>query len=83
MTAYAFAIAMAALGVNGPEDVATDWDAIDWRTQEEHVRRLRQRIFKATQDGDLKNVRNLQKLMLRSLSIPWNRRDLAYAVWSC
>ena len=31
---------------NGPEDLP-DWDAIDWRHQEEHVRRLRQRIFKA------------------------------------
>ena len=68
MTAHAFALAMGALDVNGPEDVATDWDAIDWRTHEEDVRRLRQRIFKATRDGDLKRVRNLQKLMLRSRS---------------
>jgi RNA-directed DNA polymerase len=68
MTAHAFALAMAALGVNGPEDAALDWDAIGWRTHEDHVRRLRQRIFKATKDGDLKKVRNLQKLMLRSRS---------------
>jgi RNA-directed DNA polymerase len=68
MTAHAFALAMAALGVNGPEDAAPDWDAINWRTHEDHVRRLRQRIFKATKDGDLKKVRNLQKLMLRSRS---------------
>ena len=52
--------------VNGPEDAVFDWDAIDWRTVEDQVRRLRQRIFKASQDGDLKRVRNLQKLMLRS-----------------
>ncbi len=32
------------------------------------LRRLRQRIFKASQKGDLKRVRNLQKLMLRSRS---------------
>ena len=51
--------------VNGPEDLP-DWDAIDWRHQEEQVQRLRQRIFKATQAGDRKQVRNLQKLMLRS-----------------
>jgi RNA-directed DNA polymerase len=68
MTAHAFALAMAALGVNGPEDAALDWDAIGWRTHEDHVRRLRQRIFKATRNGDLKKVRNLQKLMLRSRS---------------
>lgn len=66
MTAHAFAIAMAAIGVNGPEDVGFDWDAVDWRAQEDQVRRLRQRIFKATRDGDLKKVRNLQRLMLRS-----------------
>src|SRR5262245_2230393 len=66
MTAFAFAVAMADLGVNGPEDARLNWDAIDWRAQEETVRRLRQRIFKATRDGDLKKVRNLQKLMLRS-----------------
>ncbi len=68
MTASAFAMATAALDVNGPEDVDLDWDAVSWRIHEEHVRRLRQRIFKATQDGDLKRVRNLQKLMLRSRS---------------
>ena len=33
---------------------------------EDDVRRLRQRIFTASQAGDLKKVRNLQKLMLRS-----------------
>ncbi|MGY4101724.1 reverse transcriptase N-terminal domain-containing protein [Nocardia sp. R16R-3T] len=33
---------------------------------EDQVRRLRQRIFAASQVGDLKKVRNLQKLMLRS-----------------
>ncbi|MGZ5366002.1 MAG: reverse transcriptase domain-containing protein, partial [Mycobacterium sp.] len=51
--------------VNGPEDLP-DWDAIGWRRQEEQVRRLRQRIFKAAQDADWSKVRNLQKLMLSS-----------------
>jgi RNA-directed DNA polymerase len=52
--------------VNGPEDAVTDWDAVHWRTVEDDVRRLRQRIFTASKAGDLKKVRNLQKLMLRS-----------------
>jgi len=52
--------------VNGPEDESLDWLSIDWRPLEDEVRRLRQRIFTATQAGDLKRVRNLQKLMLRS-----------------
>ena len=54
--------------VNGPEGLDWSWDAVDWRHAEEQVRRLRQRIFKATQEKDLKKVRNLQKLMLRSFS---------------
>ncbi len=52
--------------VNGPEGDLLDWDAVDWRQVEEDVRRLRQRIFAASRAGDLKKVRNLQKLMLRS-----------------
>jgi RNA-directed DNA polymerase len=65
MTAFAFDVAMAALGVNGPEDVIHPWDATSWRRHEENVRRLRGRIFKATKDGDWPTVRNLQKLMVR------------------
>jgi RNA-directed DNA polymerase len=52
--------------VNGPEGEPGDWDAVDWRQVEQDVRRLRQRIFAASKAGDLKKVRNLQKLMLRS-----------------
>ena len=61
--------------VNGPEDPppepgldAVDWDSVDWSGCEREVRRLRQRIFKATQEGDWPRVRSLQKLMLRSRS---------------
>src|SRR2546430_3996350 len=54
--------------VNGPEDEVLDWDAVDWRQAEDSVRRLRQRIFTASKAGDLKKVRNLQKLMLCSRS---------------
>jgi RNA-directed DNA polymerase len=74
MTGHAFAMAMAALGVNGPEDSprddrdTVDWGLIDWRACEREVRRLRQRIFKATQEGDWPKVRSLQKLMLHSRS---------------
>jgi RNA-directed DNA polymerase len=54
--------------VNGPEDDGLDWDTVDWGQAEEHVRRLRRRIFAASQAGDLAKVRSLQKLMLRSRS---------------
>ncbi len=54
--------------MNGPEDDLDEWASVDWRAHEDNVRRLRQRIFKATKDEDLRQVRQLQKLMLRSLS---------------
>ena len=54
--------------VNGPEDAALCWEAVDWRHHEDNVRRLRQRIFTAAQEGNLATVRNLQKLMLRCWS---------------
>ena len=61
--------------VNGPEDLspetdldAVDWDWVDWFSCEREVRRLRQRIFKATREGNWPKVRSLQKLMLRSRS---------------
>ena len=52
--------------VNGPEGDASGWLSVDGQLAEDDVRRLRQRIFTATQAGDLARVRNLQKLMLRS-----------------
>lgn len=51
---------------NGPDGDVLDWVSIDWQSVEDDVRRLRQRIFTASREGDLKKARNLQKLMLRS-----------------
>ena len=53
---------------NGLSGERLDWDAVRWRRVEADVQRLRQRIFAASRAGDLKKVRNLQKLMLRSRS---------------
>jgi RNA-directed DNA polymerase len=56
------AVPAAAATVNdGPEGEDLDWASVDWRRAEEDVRRLRQRIFTASQAGDMKRVRNLQK----------------------
>jgi len=41
---------------------------INWCQANRIVRNLRQRIFKATQKGNLRRVRCLQKLMMRSYS---------------
>ncbi len=48
------ALAPAPSTVNGPEDGLPEWDQVDWGQAEENVRRLRQRIFAASQAGDLK-----------------------------
>jgi len=50
---------------NGPMG-STDWNTVEWRRANALVRNLRQRIYRATAEGDLRKVRSLQKLMLRS-----------------
>ena len=52
---------------NGTEK-PTDWNAINWRKANRAIRNLRQRIFRAAQEGNLKKVRSLQKLMVKSYS---------------
>lgn len=52
---------------NGTER-PTDWSSVNWRKANRQVRNLRQRIFRASQAGDLRKARSLQKLMLRSYS---------------
>src|SRR5512142_628581 len=52
---------------NGTEK-QTAWNATDWKKANRTVRNLRHRIFRATQEGNLKKVRSLQKLMLKSYS---------------
>jgi RNA-directed DNA polymerase len=42
-----------------------DWHAIDWKHVYRTVKNLRQRIFRASRDGDLTRARSLQRLMLR------------------
>jgi len=44
----------------------TDWTRVNWRAANRRVRNLRQRIFRATQDGDWDKVQSLQRLMPRS-----------------
>lgn len=46
----------------------TDWNNVHWRKANKVVRRLRQRIFRATRDGKLKLIRSLQRLLLRCFS---------------
>lgn len=55
------------ISANGTEK-PTDWNTINWKKTNRSVRNLRHRIFRATQEGNLKKVRSLQKLMLKSYS---------------
>jgi RNA-directed DNA polymerase len=45
-----------------------DWDSIQWVIPKRHVRRLQERIFRATRDKDWARVKNLQKLLVGSHS---------------
>ncbi len=45
-----------------------NWESIQWNIPKRHVRRLQERIFRATRDKDWKKVKNLQKLLVRSHS---------------
>ncbi len=47
------------------EVVARDWNSIDWCENAKIVRNLRQRIFRASRQGNRRKVRSLQRLMLK------------------
>jgi RNA-directed DNA polymerase len=49
-----------------PAQPRCDWHSTDWCQAVEFVRKLRQEIFRAARQGDLKKVRTLQRIMLRS-----------------
>ena len=52
----------------GAKGQAVDWATIDWKPVKKRVKNLRQRIYRATKEGQWNKVRSLMKLMLRSYS---------------
>ncbi|WP_353933351.1 group II intron reverse transcriptase/maturase (plasmid) [Okeanomitos corallinicola TIOX110] len=50
-----------------------EWQSINWRKLERRVFKLQKRIFKASQRGDVKAVRRLQKTLMKS----WSAKCLA------
>ena len=52
--------------VNGQRKQLENWSQINWRQAKKAVINLRQRIFRARQLGDFRQLRSLQKLMLIS-----------------
>ena len=44
------------------------WSSLDWKKFQKNLFRLQKRIYKAMQNGDSRKVRNLQRLVLKSLA---------------
>lgn len=50
------------------EQPHSSWADIDWHAVETNVRRLQERIHRATEKGEWRKVKNLQKLLVRATS---------------
>ncbi len=50
------------------EGHTSTWADIRWRSVETHVRRLQERIYRATMNKEWRKVKNLQKLLVRATS---------------
>jgi RNA-directed DNA polymerase len=48
--------------------VEMKWSDVNWKSVNRAVFRLQKRIYKASQNGDIKTVRKLQKLLVKSKS---------------
>jgi RNA-directed DNA polymerase len=45
---------------------AESWNKIDWKTVEKQVYKLQKRIYRATQSGDVKRAKSLQRMLIKS-----------------
>jgi len=52
--------------INGVKGQLTDWSQINWKKARKIVRNLRQRVFRARKLGQWKQLRRLQKLLIKS-----------------
>ncbi len=52
--------------INGHDGNLKEWSQIDWREARKRVKNLRERIFRARKLGQWKQLRRLQKLLIRS-----------------
>ena len=55
------------------QQISDDWRAVSWPQVERTVFRLQQRIYRASQRGDDRTVKSLQRLLSKS----WSARMLA------
>lgn len=49
-------------------ETTVEWGTLNWRKLERAVTKLQKRIYRASQRGDVKTVKKLQKTLIRSLS---------------
>lgn len=59
--------------VEASENPTISWREVPWKKLEKHIFRLQKRIYRASMRGDVKTVRGLQKLLLKS----WSAKCLA------
>ena len=52
--------------VNGQAEQLTDWSHINWKQVNKLLRNLQRRIFRARKLGQFKQLRRLQKLLIKS-----------------
>jgi len=55
------------------KQLMVEWRSINWRKLERRVYKLQKRIYRASQRGDIKALRRLQKMLMKS----WSARALA------
>jgi len=55
------------------KQLMVEWHSIDWRKLEKRVYKLQKRIYRASNRGDIKALRKLQKMLMKS----WSARALA------
>ena len=55
------------------QQLMVEWHSINWRKLERRVYKLQMRIYRASQRGDVKAIRRLQKTLMKS----WSARALA------
>src|SRR4028118_763398 len=55
------------------QQLMVEWHSINWRKLERRVYKLQKRIYRASTRGDIKALRKLQKILMKS----WSARALA------
>jgi RNA-directed DNA polymerase len=58
---------------NASLKTTTEWNLINWRKLEKKVFKLQKRIYRASQRGDVKAIRRLQKTLMKS----WSARAIS------